>query len=365
MTTTAATTPTTGHVYPRGFYGPIRVGDTYADEPPAPAAPPADTRTPYEKWVDDMKQIYRWKTPEEAAAWLAKNSGRYPYPVTYSSGNTVDLFGNKETIHQAPKPGDYGYLATDGESIPIYVPPTATVSDGKVTAYDAADDGWTDVNDQAASKMTWDWGTFFAGISLGDMKKGAVSTADNKSLLAGPTGSAVMSGAGTFASVVGAAANAQDMGKITAVTQVDADGNKRVILEVGNSDGNSAIANYADGVPHDTYWTNAGDVDAQQYYSSGAKALYTKLTGKKLGLLDAGSYKLTIDPLHKTDPSLYYLWQDKNGVWMESMIIYPGDKMTVGGVFSSDRVDVPLGGSWPVSDDNQKLLNIWMDKYGQ
>jgi len=60
VSATAPPPPTTGTVYPRGFYGPIQVGDTYAAGPPAfTDTKPTKTYTVDQAMLDQASQNIR------------------------------------------------------------------------------------------------------------------------------------------------------------------------------------------------------------------------------------------------------------------------------------------------------------------
>jgi len=264
-------------------------------------------------------------------------------------------------------PGAYGTLSVDGREVPIYLPST-----GGRNPYD--EQGWREVDKQNASDVRFDWKKFGMGFAIDDeflerqpIQAGTYGKKKKPVMIADSVSKYKMDLAGLIVGGLGALDEALDNGRLKVITE-EKDGKTRMTIAVGSDSEGGLWQRYADGRSRsilDRY-----DFNEPQYpvYNLGRR-LYRRETGEDpaTGWIPEGDVRVTIDPKHREDDYSHYLWMDSDGIWMQSPIIYPGDKLEAG---------VKVNGKWkwvevtqysaptPVSPANQKTLDGWIRKYG-
>ena len=76
--------------------------------------------------------------------------------------------------------------------------------------------------------------------------------------------------------------------------------------------------------------------------------------------------KFNFDSNHGSNPYESYLWIDENGTVMEMPIIYPNDKLTIGGrsflglFYDYELYNISLGGSYKAQEIYRDLLSDYI-----
>jgi archaellum component FlaC len=223
------------------------------------------------------------------------------------------------------------YILYHGLAYPIYVP------DYTKQAYDMP---WTTIETKKYSKVDFDWGMAFWGISWDDVEEKELRTSDYSYKLKDKN--AIGQAWVTVLNLVDSGLKALENTTVT-INFEEANGNKRAIISVYNSRDAQTLSSLKYNTPiskrnEQKKITGPGpSLDMQSDYAKGIGEL---VTGKKYkdGIYDI---EITLDERHKTQGTTGFLSYDANGRLLYTPVVFGGDKAVVGthlsvGIFETD-----------------------------
>ncbi len=258
----------------------------------------------------------------------------------YANGNPVS---NIDPFGLSP---ERGVITYKGEQYKIFVPDHLTTSTGSK---------WETVHTHVESMPQFDLGTFFSNLVLDDGDVLLNSDLNVSPKLLGAYGQSI------FSSLVSSAYESSDNIFLQFEFQKSGD-QRRVIIKLG-SNGVRKINNRYAGT---TEMVIKGH-DVRQW---SLNSFYEDATGEDLNMLfERANIYIEMDKRHKGESFSSYVWVANDGTIMQTPIVYEGDRVSLvketGGIFyflSDYKLDLPINGSAPISDEYQKLFKKALSK---